>query len=165
MRGCVCAADYREWEVQRREKVTADNTYRPSSAQFDGISHYTTDFIPHPGAPRQSMKPNEAATRTEQPFEDATDYRQSYIKYPLPPRELKEKTVWQPNTAKLDDLSIHRRDYTPKEGAGKMPTCKPDAKPFQSVAPFEGDTTQKVNRTRSYHNARSIVNFNIHVAS
>ena len=131
--------------MQRREKATADNTYRPSSAQFEGISHYQTDFIPHPGAPRQSMKPNEAAMKSEQPFEDATDYRQSYVKYALQPREVKEKTVWQPNTAKLDDLSIHRRDYTPKEAGGKLPTCKPDAKPFQSAAPFDGDTTQKVD--------------------
>ena len=113
-RQCLCAADYREWEVQRREKVTADNTYRPSSAQFEGISHYQTDYIPHPGAPRHSMKPQEAAKVSEQPFEDATDYKQSYVKYALPPREVREKTVWQPNTAKLDDMSIHRRDYTPK---------------------------------------------------
>jgi len=141
---CVCAADYREWEVHRREKATADNTYRPSSAQFEGISNYQTDYIPHSGAPRQSMKPNEAAKMSDQPFEDATDYRQSYIKYPLPPREVREKTVWEPNTAKLDDLSHYRRDYTPKE-VGKQATCKPDAKPFRSVAPFEGDTTQKVD--------------------
>ena len=33
-------ADYRQWEVQPREKVGADNTYRPSSAQFEGISNY-----------------------------------------------------------------------------------------------------------------------------
>jgi len=84
----ACTADYREWEVQRRERVKADTSYRPSSAQFEGTSNYTTDYIPHPGAPRQSMKPNEAAKMSEQPFEDATDYRQSYVKYPLPPREV-----------------------------------------------------------------------------
>ena len=142
---CVsCTADYREWEVQRREKVTADNTYRPTSAQFEGISNYSTDYIPRSGAPRQIMRPNEAAKMSDQPFEDATDYRQSYIKYQLPPREVGEKVVWEPNTAKLDDLSHYRRDYTPKE-VGKQQTCKPDSKPFQSVAPFEGDTTQKVD--------------------
>jgi len=140
----VCTADYRQWEVQRREKVTADNTYRPSSAQFEGISNYQTDYVPRHSAPRQSMKPNEGAKMSDQPFEDATDYRQSYVKYALPPREVKEKTVWEPNTAKLDDLSIHRRDYTPKE-VGKQALCKPDAKPFQSAAPFDGDTTQKVD--------------------
>jgi len=137
---CVCAADYREWEVQRPERVAADNTYRPSSAQFEGISNYTTDYIKHPGAPRQSMKPNEAAKMSDQPFEDATDYRQSYVPYQLPPREVREKVVWEPNPAKLDDLSHYRRDYTPKE-VGKQATCKPDTKAFQSVAPFEGDTT------------------------
>jgi len=87
------------------------------------------------------MKPNEGAKMSDQPFEDATDYRQSYIKYELPPREVKEKTVWEPNTAKLDDLSINRRDYTPKEGGGRLAMCKPDPTPFRSVAPFEGDTT------------------------
>ena len=81
---------------------------------------------------------------SDQPFEDATDYRQSYIKYQLAPREVKEKTVWQPNTAKLDDLTIHQRDYTPKE-VGRQAACKPDAKPFQSAVPFEGDTTHHVD--------------------
>ena len=137
-------ADYRQWEVQPREKVGADNTYRPSSAQFEGISNYQTDYLPHRGAVRQSMKPNEAAKMSDQPFEDATDYRQSYIKYQLQPRPVKEKTVWEPNTAKLDDLSNYRHDYTAKE-VGKQASCKPDAKAFQSAAPFEGDTTQKVD--------------------
>jgi len=142
---CLCTADYRQWEVQPREKATADNTYRPSSAQFEGISNYQTDYIPHSGGPRQSMKPNEGAKMSDQPFEDATDYKQSYVKYQLPPREVREKPVWEPNTAKLDDLSHYRRDYTPKDVVGKQATCKPDSQPFRSVAPFEGDTTQKVD--------------------
>jgi len=138
------SADYREWEVQRRQKMTADNTYRPTSAQFEGITNYQTDYIPVQAPPRRSMKPDESSSMSDQPFEDATDYRQSYIKYPLPPRPVKEKTVWEPNTVKLDDMSNYRRDYTPKE-AGKQAACKPDSKPFQSAVPFEGDTTHHVD--------------------
>ena len=93
---------------------------------------------------RQSMRPVENQRASDQPFDDMTDYKESYVKKPLPTRECREKTVWQPNMAKLDDLSNYRKDYTEK-GAGKQPSCKPDATPFKSVAPFDGDTTQKTD--------------------
>lgn len=90
------------------------------------------------------MKPNDAAKVSDQPFEDQTDYRQSYIKHPLAPREVKEKPVWEPNNAPLDDLSHYRKDFTPKD-VGKTQSCKPNAAPYQSEAPFDGNTTQKVD--------------------
>lgn len=137
-------SDYRKWGLQPREKVTADNTYHPPDAPFEGNSNYQSDYIKHPNGMRQSMKPNEAPKMSDQPFEDATDYRQSYVKHQLPPKEVREKTVWQPNEARLDDLSNYRKDFTPKDGA-KQASCKPDATPFRSTAPFEGDTTQKAD--------------------
>lgn len=137
-------ADYRKWGTQPRERHTADNSYHPPSAPFEGNSNYQTDYIPHRGGPRQSMKPNEMPKVSDQPFEDATDYRESYIKHALPPREVKEKTIWQPNTARLDDLSNYRKDYTPKD-AGKQLSCKPDATPYRSTAPFESGTTQRAD--------------------
>lgn len=137
-------ADYRKWGLQPREKITADVPYRPPSAPFEGNTNYQHDFIPHRSAPRQSMKPNDTAKVSDQPFEDQTDYRQSYIKHPLAPREVKEKPVWEPNNAPLDDLSHYRKDYTPKD-VGKTQSCKPNAAPYQSEAPFEGNTTQKVD--------------------
>lgn len=137
-------ADYRKWGLQPREKFTADNSYRPPSAPFEGNSNYQTDYIPHPGGMRQSMKPNEMPRTSDQPFDDATDYRDSYKQYPIAPREVREKAVWQPNTAKLDDLSNYRKDFVPKE-IGKQASCKPDAAPYSSMAPFEGDTTQRVD--------------------
>jgi len=137
-------SDYRKWGMQPRERVTADNSYHPPENPFEGTSNYTTDYVKHPGGVRQSMKPNDAAKISDQPFEDATDYRQSYIKHALPPKEVREKTVWQPNNARLDDLSNYRNDFTPKE-AGRQASFKPDATPFKSAAPFEGGTTQKAD--------------------
>lgn len=90
------------------------------------------------------MKPMEAPLASDQPFDDNTDYKQSYIRHPLPTRETKDKPVWKPNEAPLDDLSNYRKDFTPKE-TGKAQSCKPEAAPYRSVAPFEGDTTQKAD--------------------
>lgn len=138
-------ADYRKWGLQPRERVTADYNYQPPTAPFDGNTNYQADFIPHAGAQRQSMKPREAPRVSDQPFDDNTDYKQSYIKHPLQPREVKDKPIWKPNEAPLDDLSHYRKDYTPKEGYAKAQSCKPDAAPYKSTAPFEGDTTQKAD--------------------
>ena len=137
-------ADYRKWGIQPRERVTADNSYQPPENPFEGNSNYQTDYIKHPGGVRQSMKPNEAPKISNQPFDDATDYRDTYIKHQLPTKQVRAKTVYEPNPARLDDLSNYRKDYIAK-AAGKQASCKPDAKPIKSMAPFDSDTTQRVD--------------------
>lgn len=90
------------------------------------------------------MKPNEKAMMSDTPFDDATAYKQSYVQHALQPREVREKTTWQPNTTRLDDVSNYRQDYTRKEGA-KQASCKPNAPAFKSAEPFEGGTTHQAD--------------------
>lgn len=138
-------ADYRKWSLPRTEKITHDPGYKPPSAPFQGDSNYHTDYITHRmAAPRESMRPVENAKVSDEPFQKDTDYRQTYIKHPLQPREMKEKPVYEPNKSKLDGLSNYMKDYIPKE-QGKQSTCKPDSKPYQSDAPFQDDTTQRMD--------------------
>ena len=60
------------------------------------------------------------------------------------PLKVREKAVWEPNQARLDDMTNYRKEYTPKDGA-KQASCKPNATPYRSDLPFEGDTTQRVD--------------------
>ncbi len=140
----VLLVDYRKWSLPRTEKISHDPGYRPPTAPFKGDSNYHDDYIRHSVAPRQSMKPVENAKLSDQPLEKDTDYRQSYIRHPLPPKEVREKPKFEPNNSKLEGLSNYMKDYTPKDFS-RQSLCKPNPKPYQSEAPFEGDTTQKVD--------------------
>jgi len=82
--------------------------------------------------------------RSNQPFDDATENKQSFVKHPLQQREPKKETPWEPNLAPLDDLTTNRKDFTPKD-AGKAVSCKPEANPYQSSAPFDGNTTHNAD--------------------
>jgi hypothetical protein len=62
----------------------------------------------------------------------------------LAPKAPKEKAVYQPNAAKLDDLTTNRKDYTPKDGH-RSDSFKPTGNAYQSNAPFDDHTTQRVD--------------------
>ncbi|ELT93386.1 hypothetical protein CAPTEDRAFT_126228 [Capitella teleta] len=97
--------------------------------------------------PRGSMKPNEAAKASDAPFEDRTGYRDEFIKHPLGEKHKREVAAWAPNPAKLEGLSNYMKDFIPKE-SGKLPSCKPDSNPYQSSAPFQGETTNRHDYTK-----------------
>ena len=127
-----------------RERAGPTNDYSAPTVPFDGNSNYTSDYIAHNEPKRSSMKPNEKALKSDAPFEDATEHRKSYVPYEVQPREVREKVTWQPNTARLDDLSTHRQDYTRKEGT-KQASCKPNVPAYHSTEPFEGGTTHRAD--------------------
>jgi len=68
----------------------------------------------------------------------------SYVQHPVPRREVREKPVWEPNTAPMDGCSTSRKDYGPKE-AMKQASCKPEAVAFRSTEPFDGWSTQRAD--------------------
>lgn len=138
--------DFKEWPHGERPKVTMRSEYIPPDAPFSGTPTYQRDYIKHPHAMRGSMKPVENAKTSDAPFEDRTGYRDEYIKHPLAEKQKKEKAAWAPNPAKLEGLSNYMKDYVPKE-AGKLPSCKPDANPYQSSAPFQDETTNRHDYT------------------
>ena len=72
-------ADYRQWEVQKPEKVGGKNDYLPPTTPFEGNSRYKSDFPVHGRTPRESFKPVENTIRSDAPFEGMTEARKSYV--------------------------------------------------------------------------------------
>jgi len=64
----------------------------------------------------------------------------SYVQHAVPRREVREKPVWEPSTARLDGMSTARKDYGPKE-AVKQPSYKPQAVAFRSTHQLTQDSS------------------------
>jgi hypothetical protein len=125
--------------------------YQPPSDPFEGNSNYKSDYLAYSGAaPRHTKKPKEQPRVSDQPFDGATEHRQSYIRHPLenggPRSPNRNRPVYEPNTAPFDDRSNYRMEYTQKDVAiGKQASCRPDQTPYKSDAPFEGGTTHRAD--------------------
>lgn len=136
-------SDYRRWDIQPRTKYGPNYGYQPSDVPFDGTTNYHTDFIQHSGAKRtESLRPHQAVLKSEQPFEDGTDYKSSYIRHDLPPRHIRDRESWEPNPARMDEMTNYKTDYVPRE-LSKTASCKPDSKPFQSDSKLSDLTTHR----------------------
>jgi len=64
------------------------------------------------------MKPDDAAHLSAEPLADVTTVRAAYVRHPLPDIEPKQKAMWLPNPAGLDDLTNYRKEYT-RKGQGR----------------------------------------------
>lgn len=139
-------SDYIKWSVDPRQTSMAPlNTYKPNEAPFEGNTNYHNDYVKYQGqALTKSLKPLSVPIKSDAPFDDLTDYNSTYIRHPLQEKEVREKQVWQPNTAPLDDISNYKRDYIAKE-ASRITAFKPDNKPYQSDAAFDETTTHKID--------------------
>lgn len=62
----------------------------------------------------------------------------------MPAKYSKPKEEYTPNKIPLDSLTTNRRDYTAKE-LEKMRSFKPDGTGYRSDAPFDDNTTNKVD--------------------
>ncbi len=135
--------DYRKWDVEGPLRVKKESQYMPPEAPFEGQSTQKRDFIGYREPPRKSMKPIEKQVNSGA-FDDTTGYRVEYVKHPLAARPAKEVKQWNPNPAALDGLTNYLKDYTPKQ-AEKTQSCRPEAGAYNSNAPFDDDTTHKVD--------------------
>jgi hypothetical protein len=102
------------------------------------------DFIRHNQAPRSAIKPDNTTLVSAEPFNDRTGYREDYIKHDLPSKYARPKDEYKPNSAPLDSLTTNRRDYTAKD-AERMKSFKPEGAGYRSDAPFDDNTTHKVD--------------------
>ena len=140
--------DFRRWSLgARTQPIDRGGRYAAPEVPFEGTSNYHDNYVGHQQPVRSSMKPMEGAGGSKEPFDAKTGYRDDYIRHKLSAKPPREAAKWQPNAAKLDDLSNYRKDYTLKE-TGKQASCKPDPRPVQSEAPFEGGTTQRTDYQR-----------------
>ncbi|XP_074650717.1 stabilizer of axonemal microtubules 1-like isoform X2 [Tubulanus polymorphus] len=136
--------DYREWEIPMRERGQAERGWTPPRDPFKGQSTMKRDFIGYKELPRQSCRPDETSYKSGDPLSTLTDYRQNYIPHAFEARYRHEPEKYNPNRSPFDGLTTHTRDYTPKDGALRD-SCKPDIQPFDSGAPFNDDTTNRVD--------------------
>lgn len=138
-------ADYRKWDMGGRQgPYGAQAVWNPPTQRFEGRSTMQQDFRKYDAVPRVSFKPNEAAKVSDTPFEDRTGYRESYKQHTLGPKYVHEKDLYKAPTAAFDGLSTFKRDYRGMPG-GKMDSCKPNAQAFQSDAPLEDSTTNRLD--------------------
>lgn len=137
-------SDYRPWDLSRTQPIKHDSGYVPSSDPFGGDSTYVNDYKRHNQAPRSAIKPDNTALQSTDPFDDRTGYREDYIKHSLPPKYQRPKDEYIQNGMPLDSLTTNRRDFTPKD-AERMRSFKPDGQGYRSDAPFDDDTTHKVD--------------------
>ncbi|PAA70345.1 hypothetical protein BOX15_Mlig005683g1 [Macrostomum lignano] len=140
------ARDYRKWELPERFSGQGrPSQWEPSRESFGGVPTYQTDFVAHSDArPPASCKPAEAAKTSQSPLEDVTDYRQSYVPHQLERRRAKEVQDRQKPAVPFEGVTTFARDYTPKAG-GSRTLVKPSAQAYASNAPFEEDTTHKLD--------------------
>ncbi|CAH1795778.1 unnamed protein product [Owenia fusiformis] len=134
--------DYRQWQLPNKMDRHQEPVWVPPNDKFEGTPTYKRDYIGYKSLPTKSMKPDDVAFASADPFDDQTGYRKDYIKHPIEARKAKEKPVYNPNKAPLDDMSTFKKDYQGIQGP-KMASCKPDSEAFQSSAPLEDATTMR----------------------
>ena len=139
--------DYRKWDVAPREKHGDNATWQAPQQPFEGSSTMRRDFRGYNEPPRQSMKPSQSPNMSDEPFDDRTGYKATYIPHAMPEKHMREERKWSAPRAPFQGLSTQKRDFTPKQ-SGRQTSCKPDFGAYQSEAPFEGDTTQRIDFTK-----------------
>jgi len=104
---------YQRWNLPPKFRHQMD-VYNPPADPFDGLSSYRTAYIGRRQPVRPSMKPDDAAHLSAEPLDDITTARAAYVRHPLPDIEPKQKAMWMPNPAELDDITNYRKEYTRK---------------------------------------------------
>jgi len=110
----VLLVAYQRWNLPPKFRHHPD-VYQPPADPFDGLSSYRTAYVGRTAPVRPSMKPDDAAHMSAEPLDGLTTARAAYVRHALPDLEPKEKAVWLPNPAELDDLTNYRKEYTRKE--------------------------------------------------
>ena len=105
---------YQRWNLPPKFRHQMD-VYQPPADPFDGLSSYRTAYIGRTAPVRPSMKPDDSAHMSAAPLDDVTTVRAAYVRHPLPYIGPKQKAMWLPNPAELDDLTNYRKEYTRKQ--------------------------------------------------
>ncbi|XP_001635233.3 stabilizer of axonemal microtubules 2 isoform X2 [Nematostella vectensis] len=114
---------------------------RPSTGPpFQGITTCQHDFGYKTGRPAASFKPQQGAQQSNAPFEDSTTTRESYPKWAIPKRQMREKEAYRPPSGKFKDDTTFRHDY-PEWNVGPAQSARPPVQSFASNQPFQDSTT------------------------
>ncbi|KAK3098785.1 hypothetical protein FSP39_023093 [Pinctada imbricata] len=136
-------SDYRKWDMSgRMGPYIAQDAWQPPTQPFEGETTFKHDFRKHEAARRGMIRPDEAAKMSDAPFNDRTDYRDSYIKHPLEAKYVHPKEQYKGPSAPFEDITTFKRDY--KGNPGEMTrSFKPDNQAFSSGKPLEDVTTNR----------------------
>jgi len=93
--------------------------YEPPADPFDTLSSYRSAYVGRTAPVRPSMKPDDGAHLSAEPLDGVTTTRAAYVRHTLPDVEPKQKHMWLPNPAGLDDLTNYRKEYT-RKGQGRV---------------------------------------------
>ena len=112
------AVAYQRWNLPPKFRHQMD-VYQPPADPFDTLSSYRSAYSGRTAPVRPSMKPDDSAHMSDAPLDDVTTCRAAYVRHPLPDVEPKQKAMWLPNPAELDDLTNYRKEYT-RKGRGRV---------------------------------------------
>ena len=137
------SADYKKWDMSgRMGPYVAQDAWQPPNQPFEGQSTMHHDFRKYDAKRRGLIRPNQAAQMSDSPFNDRTDYRDSYIKHPLEAKYVHPKEQYKGPQAPFDDVTTFKRDYRGQPGEITH-SFKPDNMAFSSGKPLEDTTTNR----------------------
>ncbi|KAM6426112.1 stabilizer of axonemal microtubules 2 isoform 2-T2 [Liasis olivaceus] len=132
-------ADFKAWEIQRREPYKVENIYHPPTEKFGNATTFQDAFIPRELALRKTFKPADATTLSDQPFISDTSHRSDYVPHQLEPKWKKSKEQYRPNSQPFEDITTHRCDF--RGLAGDLPkSFKPELAKTETKSHFDGIT-------------------------
>lgn len=137
------ASDYKKWDMSGRQgPYVSKDAWQQPTARFEGETTMHHDYRKYAQPPRQSMRPQEASKLSDAPFDDNTDYRQSYQPHALQPKFVREREIYKAPGVPFDDVTTFKRDYRgPVSELTK--SFKPENVAFSSGVPLEDLTTNR----------------------
>ena len=112
--------------------------YKPSGAQFDGMSTFKRDYKGQPGQPMQSFKPEGRAFMSEAPFEDGTTNRHDYKNWPIERPYVHAHEQYRRPEGEMEMNTTHNATY--KEMPIERQVARRPASVRKTNAPFDGIT-------------------------
>ncbi|XP_033023328.1 stabilizer of axonemal microtubules 2 isoform X1 [Lacerta agilis] len=132
-------ADYRAWEVQRREPNKVENAYQLPTEKFGNSTTFQDAFFPREISLRKSFKPTVVTKLSDQPFTSVTSHRSDYVPHQLEPQLKVSKEEYKPNSQPFVDTTTHRCDF--RGLVGELPkSFKPEPSKVEVKAHFDGTT-------------------------
>lgn len=131
--------DYTKKEVRPRTAMKPVYAYPTDRPPLDDMTTCNRDFTWQDGKPASSFKPPAALVSSGVPFQGDTSYANTFKKWPLSKRDVRQKEMYQPPSTKFDGTTSFQRDFV------KHPLCrakilKPDVYAHISKQPLNDST-------------------------
>lgn len=112
--------------------------YRPSGAQFDGLSTFKRDYKGAPGEATHSFKPEGRAFQSEAPFEDGTTNRHDFKRWPMERPYVHAQDAYVKPQGEMEKTTTHQATYR-EMPIDRVVAHRPHSAKKTS-APFDGTT-------------------------